>query len=76
MRDPSFKTIELKDGRMLKNVADARNFLISLPISRQASPTWRYTADLLRRALERNEKYATMDLRAQLARALFSEGLL
>jgi hypothetical protein len=75
-RTRSIKPLALTDGRTLTSLRDAREFLLSLPPERRALAPWRYAADLLKRAEDRNEKYSTMDARAQLARALSSEGFL
>jgi hypothetical protein len=47
-----------------------------LPQLHQKNSHWQYASELLTSAADRNEKYATMDARAQLSRALAAEGLL
>lgn len=74
--DRTFKPIVLTDGRKIESLQDARRFMLQLPQPHQTRPPWQYTAELLLRAADRNEKYATMDARAQLTRALTVEGLL
>jgi hypothetical protein len=70
-----FKAITLVDGRTIANLAEARDFMTSLPPVRQGDGHWKYASELLARAAERNEKYSTMDARAQMSRALRTEGL-
>jgi hypothetical protein len=70
-----FKAIPLADGRTIASLAEARDLLASLPPARRDDRHWKYAGDLLVRAADRNEKYSTMDARAQLARALKEEGL-
>ncbi|SEE86298.1 hypothetical protein SAMN05444161_7510 [Rhizobiales bacterium GAS191] len=68
--------ITLKDGRVLKSVADARAFMLALPERRQMAPYWQYAAELLLKAATRSSKEATLDAWAQLRRALNAEGML
>jgi len=70
-----FKAIALVDGRSIATLADARDLMASLPPPRQGDRHWKYAGELLLRAADRNEKYSTMDARAQVARALKAEGL-
>jgi hypothetical protein len=72
----TFKPIALKDGRTIKTLDDARALMLLLPERHQSRPPWQYAAELLVAAADRNEKYSTMDARAQLTRALTVEGLL
>jgi hypothetical protein len=71
-----FKPIVLADGRTIASLAEARDFLGSLPLPRQQDRQWKYAGELLLVAVDRNEKYSTMDARAQISRALKTEGLL
>lgn len=66
----------LKDGRTISNLHEARLLMLTLPQAHQAREPWQYAAELVIAAASRNEKYATMDARAQLTRALTVEGLL
>jgi hypothetical protein len=69
--------IILKDGRVLKSVADARAFMLALPERRQMASHWQYAAELLwRAAAPRSSKEATLHAWAQLRRALIAEGML
>jgi hypothetical protein len=68
--------IILKDGRVLKSVADARAFMRALPERRQMAPYCQYAAELLLKAATRSSKEATLDAWAQLRRALIAEGML
>lgn len=70
-----FKAITLADGRSIASLAEARDLLAALPPPRRSDRHWKYADDLLARAADRNEKYSTMDARAQMARALKEEGL-
>jgi hypothetical protein len=72
----TFKPIVLRDGRTFRTLHDARNLMLALPAPHQSRPSWQYAAELLIAAADRNERYATMDARAQLTRALTVEGLL
>jgi hypothetical protein len=71
-RDP----LMLLDGRTVRTLGDARDLVLSLPAPHQQNPHWRYASELLFKAADRGEKYAVMDARAQMARALKAEGLL
>jgi hypothetical protein len=73
----SFKApIALKDGGTITTLDDARHLMLALPERHQSRPPWQYAAELLLAAADRQEKYSTMDARAQLTRALTVEGLL
>lgn len=67
--------IELADGRELATLAEARDLIRSLPEAQQRSAHWQYAGELLLKAADRGEKYAIMDARAQLTRALKTDGL-
>jgi hypothetical protein len=70
------KPIPLKDGGSVSSAQDAQFLMRHLPLSHQSHAHWRYAGELLSNALERKEKYAVMDARAQFVRALKAEGLL
>jgi len=72
----AFKPIALGDGRTIASLGAAREFLLALAPTARDGGHWRYADELLRRAADRNEKYSTMDARAQMVRALRTEGLL
>jgi hypothetical protein len=65
----------LKDGRVLETLSDARDMILGLPEGRRGEPYWRHAADLLRYAAE-NDREAIDDMRAQLNRALYRDGLI
>jgi hypothetical protein len=65
----------LKDARELKTLADARDMIVGLPEGQQRAPYWQYAAELLVYAAEK-EKEAIDDVRAQLMRALYRDGLM
>jgi hypothetical protein len=70
----SFKPIPLADGRAIASLAQARDFIALLPPSSQGGRQWKYAGELLRRAVDQNEKYSTGDARAQMLRALKTDG--
>src|ERR1700685_2188529 len=70
-----FKSIALKDGRAVASLGEARDFMASLSSASRAAGHWKYAGDLLLKAADRNEKYSTMDARAQMSRALKIDGL-
>jgi uncharacterized protein HemY len=72
----TFKPIVLKDGRTIRSLEEARSLMLTLPQLHQQNAHWQYASELLISAADRNEKYSTMDARAQLSRALTAEGLL
>jgi hypothetical protein len=72
----TFKPIALVDGRKIASLDQARDFMASLPENAVAESHWKYARDLLLRATDRHEKYATADARAQLARALKISGFI
>jgi hypothetical protein len=65
----------LKDGRVLETLSDAREMILGLAEGRQCAPYWQHAAELLLYAAE-IEKEAIDDVRAQLNRALYSDGLI
>jgi hypothetical protein len=66
----TFKPIVLADGRSIGSLDQVRNFIASLPEIVVAEAHWKYAGDLLLRAVDRHERYATADARAQMTRAL------
>jgi hypothetical protein len=71
-----FKTIALTNGGEIASLGEARDFIASLSLAARTGSHWKYAEDLLLRAIDRNEKYSTMDLRAQMMRALKTDGFL
>jgi hypothetical protein len=65
-----FKAIALADGRAIASLAQAREFIVSLPEVSQIDSQWKYAAALLIRAADQDEEYSTDDARAQMFRAL------
>lgn len=59
----------------MTTLEDARDLMLSLPALHRENAHWRYAAELLLKAADRQEKYAVMDARAQMTRALTAEGL-
>jgi hypothetical protein len=74
--DHKFKPIALRDGRTIASLEEGRSLISALPDPYPACFHWRYVSELLLKAAERGERYAVMDARAQIARALKTEGLL
>jgi hypothetical protein len=70
------KPVTLNDGRRVATLADARELMLALPERHQRNAHWQYAGELLVKAADRGEKYAVMDARAQLTRALKAEGLI
>jgi hypothetical protein len=70
-----FKRIVLTDGRAIASLAEARDCIALLSSALQLGRHWIYASELLVRAAGRNEKYSTMDARAQMLRALRIDGL-
>jgi hypothetical protein len=70
------KPVTLNDGRTVATLADARELMLTLPERHQRNAHWQYAGELLLKAADYGEKYAVMDARAQLTRALKAEGLL
>ena len=66
--------IELKDGRTLVTLADARAVMQSLPTSHQWRERWLYTGGLLKESASSDG--ALGETHAHLTRALRLEGLL
>jgi hypothetical protein len=63
----------LKDGRELKTLSDAREMILGLLEKQKRAPYWQQAAELLRYPAE-NDKEAIDDMRAQLMRALYTDG--
>jgi hypothetical protein len=66
---------DLKNGRRLETLADARELLSTLPERHKESAYWRYAAALLMEAAN-GQRVALHEVDVQLARALRAEGLL
>ena len=64
------KPVKLNDGRAISTLEDARDLMLSLPELHQRNAHWQYAGELLLKAADSGEKYAIMDARAQLTRAL------
>jgi hypothetical protein len=60
---------------VLATLSDIRDMILGLPEGRQREPYWEHAADLLLYAAK-NEKEAIDDLRPQLNRALYRDGLI
>jgi hypothetical protein len=68
--------IELKDGRRLTSLDDARALMLGLPTRRRFNPYWEDAAELLMKARRRGGTPADIEaLERKLARALKAEGL-
>ena len=65
-----FKSIPLADGGAIASLAQAREFIVRLPVTSQGDSHWKYASDMLVRAADQDEKYSTNDARAQMLRAL------
>jgi hypothetical protein len=50
--------------------------MLALPERHQRNAHWQYAGELLLKAADSGNKYAVMDARAQLTRALRAEGLI
>jgi hypothetical protein len=71
----TFKPIVLNDGRSIASLEDGRELMSSISVSNLDSFHWRYAGELLLKAADRGERYAVMDARAQLERALRADSL-
>jgi hypothetical protein len=69
------KPIVLDDCRAIGTLAQARDLMLALPEHHRRNAHWQYAGELLLKAADQGEKYAVMDARAQLTRALMAEGL-
>jgi hypothetical protein len=69
-----WRPINLKDGRRIGGLAEARVLILSLPEPSQSHAHWRHAAEMLARAAE--SKSAIDDAHAQMLRALKAEGLI
>jgi hypothetical protein len=68
------KPIDLKDGRTIATLEEAREFILSLPTLHQWGALWAYAGDLLLEAAA--DEGSLPDAEAQLTRALKAEGLI
>jgi hypothetical protein len=71
--DEFWKPIKLRDGRVLTNLADARDLIMQLPLGSRNSEEWQRADELLARAA--SSPSARDDALAQTWRALKAEGL-
>jgi hypothetical protein len=69
-------SINLKDGRKILTIGDARDLMSSLADGRQNDPAWQFAVELLQLASTRDDATSAGQARAQLARVLKAEGLL
>jgi hypothetical protein len=71
------KPVTINDDRTVSPLAEARELMLALPERHhQRNAHWQYAGELLLKAADYGEKYAIMDARAQLTRALKAEGLI
>jgi hypothetical protein len=68
--------ITLKDGRTIATLSQARELMLSLPITHRRGHMWRYTAGLLNVAADDNSYVPHIEAEAQFIRSLKIEGLL
>jgi hypothetical protein len=68
--------ITLKDGRTIATLSQARELMLSLPITHRRGDMWRYTAGLLNVAAGDNSYVPHIEAEAQFIRSLKIEGLL
>ena len=66
--------IELKDGRTIATLSDARALILGLTERAQARPFWVYATELLLEAAESDRDLGEVSL--QLRRALMRDGML
>jgi hypothetical protein len=69
------KPFVLKDGRTIDTLSSARDFILRLPEIDRHGAKWKYASELVFAAAHRGERYAVMDARNQLERALKAGGL-
>jgi hypothetical protein len=70
------RPIMLKDGRKIATLAEARDFVLSLPDASQLAPFWQYAVSLMLEVAYRSGKPALAGARMQFTAALKAEGLL
>ena len=66
---------DVRDGRSVATLGQARVLLVSLPEDSQREPFWLCAAELLRDAANTGAQRAIDDAQAQMLRALKAEGL-
>jgi hypothetical protein len=69
------KPLALKNGRTIDTLSSARNFILRLPEVDRQSAQWEYASEPVFAAADHGERYAVMDARNQLERALKAQGL-
>jgi hypothetical protein len=69
-------SINLKGGRKIRTIGDARDLMSSLADGRQDDPAWQFAVELLQHASTRVDATPSGQARAQLVRVLKAEGLL
>jgi hypothetical protein len=67
---------QLKDGRAIATLADARELLLSLPVRHQENEHWIFAASLLLDANDTTQKSDIEAATVQMGMALRIEGLL
>jgi hypothetical protein len=70
------KPITLKDGRTIATLAEARDFVLSLPAARQMAPLWQYAVTLMLEVAYHGGAPSLVGARMQITRALKTEGLI
>jgi hypothetical protein len=70
------KPILLKDGRKISTLAEARDFVLTLPEASQFAPFWQYAVSLMLEVAYRAGQPALGGARLQLTCALKAEGLI
>jgi len=68
--------ITLKDGRVIRTLADARTLLLALNESRRRHPWNQYAAELLLKAADSGMKDDIMEAEHQMRRVLARQGML
>jgi hypothetical protein len=68
--------ITLKDGRTIATLSQAREMMLSLPMTHRRGEMWRYTAELLGEAAADNSYVPHTEAEAQFMRSLKTEGLI
>lgn len=68
--------INLKDGRKIPTIGDARDLMTSLADGRQNDPAWQFAVELLQYASTRDDPTPAGQARAQLVKILKADGLI
>lgn len=66
----------LKDGRKVATLAQARDALLLLPVSRQLDPLWQNAAELLVQTAYRNRHAPISDIGSRLSQVFSANGLI